>query len=138
MMTKKNLKYYLELPYRIVLYPSSEGGFGVEIPELPGCLSQGETVDEAYDMIEDAKKAWLEFALEDGIEIPEPAKSVEEYSGKLNIRIPRTLHKLLAETAKQEKVSLNQYISFTLSMGTGHKLMEQSEIYRTSKKSRKD
>ncbi len=120
-MTKKDLKYYLELPYRIVLYPAKEGGYVVEIPELPGCLSQGETVDEAYAMIQDAKASWLESALEDGIEIPEPARGIDEYSGKLNIRIPKSLHRTLAEKAKEEKVSLNQYISYKLSQGFRHK-----------------
>jgi antitoxin HicB len=120
-MTKKDLKYYLELPYRIVLYPALEGGYVVEIPELPGCLSQGETAEEAHAMIQEAKVNWLESALEDCIEIPEPARGVNEYSGKLNIRIPKSLHRTLVEKAKEEKVSLNQYISYQLSSGIGHK-----------------
>ncbi|NPV53166.1 MAG: hypothetical protein HPY71_06540 [Firmicutes bacterium] len=44
----------------------------MEIPELPGCISQGDTVDEALAMINDAKKGWLEIALEDGRAIPQP------------------------------------------------------------------
>ncbi|ACV64570.1 protein of unknown function UPF0150 [Desulfofarcimen acetoxidans DSM 771] len=116
----KDLQYYLELPYRVLLHPAEEGGYAIEIPELPGCISQGETLEEAYKMIQDAKICWLETALEDGIEIPEPVKIQNEYSGKLNIRIPKTLHRLLAEKAKDEKVSLNQYIMYQLSRNTGH------------------
>jgi antitoxin HicB len=113
-MADKDFEYYLSLPYKIVLYPSPEGGYAIEIPELPGCLSQGQTVEEAMFMIEDAKRAWIDIALQDGEFIPEP-DSINNYSGKLNIRIPKSLHKSLAERAKQEKVSLNQFILHKLS-----------------------
>lgn len=119
-MSKLDLQYYLSLPYRVLIYPAEEGGYVIEIPELPGCLSQGETKEEALKMIEDAKKCWLETALEDNIEIPKPARGTEDYSGKLNVRIPKTLHRTLAERAKEEKVSLNQYINYQLSKGIGH------------------
>ncbi|MFC4769953.1 toxin-antitoxin system HicB family antitoxin [Effusibacillus consociatus] len=92
----------------------------IEVLELPGCLSQGEAIQEALEMIEDAKRAWLEVALEDGREIPEPARDIEEYSGKLNIRIPKSLHRILSEKAKEENVSLNQYINYQLSRGVGY------------------
>ncbi|WP_258359649.1 type II toxin-antitoxin system HicB family antitoxin [Moorella sulfitireducens] len=118
-MTKKGLDYYMTLPYRIVLYPAEEGGYVVEIPDLPGCLSQGETIDEAMAMIQDAKRCWLETSLELGHPIPEPTP--EEYSGKLNIRIPKSLHRTLAEKAKEEGTSLNQLIIYHLSRGTGYK-----------------
>jgi antitoxin HicB len=113
-MAEKDFEYYLSLPYKIVLYPSPEGGYAIEIPELPGCLSQGQTIEEAMLMIEDAKRAWIDIALQDGEFIPEP-DSINNYSGKLNIRIPKSLHKSLAERAKQEKVSLNQFIVHKLS-----------------------
>jgi len=116
-----DLQYYLNLPYKVVLYPADEGGYVVEIPELPGCISQAETLEEVMKMIEDAKISWLESALEDGIKIPEPTKRKEEYSGKINIRIPKSLHRALAEGAKRQKVSLNQYISYQLARGIGHK-----------------
>ncbi|MHB8156696.1 MAG: type II toxin-antitoxin system HicB family antitoxin [Desulfocucumaceae bacterium] len=117
----RDLQYYLELPYRIVLYPADEGGYVVEIPDLPGCISQGETIEEALKMIQDAKTCWLESALEDGIKITEPPREVENFSGKLNIRIPKSLHKTLSEKAKEEKVSLNQYINYQLARGIGYK-----------------
>lgn len=119
-MTNKDIQYYLSLPYRIVLYPAEEGGYVVEIPELAGCLSQGETLEEAMAMIQDAKKCWIETCIELGRPIPEP--TTDEYSGKLNIRIPKSLHRTLAEKAKEEKVSLNQYISYQLARGVGHKV----------------
>jgi antitoxin HicB len=117
----KDLQYYLGLPYKILLYPSPEGGFAIEMPELPGCISQGETIEEAYEMIRDAQKCWLEVALEDDNPIPEPA-ATEEYSGKFNVRVPKSLHRALAEKAKEEKVSLNQLIVYQLARGVGYKL----------------
>ena len=58
-------------------------------------------------MLDDAKQSWLEAALADGISIPEPARE-EDYSGRFNLRLPKSLHKDLALTAKMEGVSLNQ------------------------------
>lgn len=118
-MSNKNLDSYMELPYRVVFYPAEEGGYVVEIPELPGCLSQGETAEEALAMIQDAKKCWLEAALAEGIQIPEPGRGVEKYSGKFNIRMPKSLHKALSEKAKEENISLNQLIIYQLSRGIG-------------------
>jgi len=114
----KDINYYMKLPYSVVLYPSPEGGYAAEIPDLPGCISQGQDKEEVFDMIEDAKHSWLESALADGIEIPEPVTC--NYSGKLNIRIPKSLHRNLAKQAKNEKVSLNQYIVYQLARSTGH------------------
>ncbi|MDI6880805.1 MAG: type II toxin-antitoxin system HicB family antitoxin [Desulfitobacteriaceae bacterium] len=53
--------YYLGLPYKYSIYPAQEGGYVIEIPDLPGCISQGETVEEAVSMIEDAKKFAIIF-----------------------------------------------------------------------------
>lgn len=111
----KDIEYYLHLPYRVELYEDDvEGGYTIAIPELPGCLSCGETVDEAMENIRDAKKAWLSAALEGGIAIPEPART-EDYSGQFKLRLPKSLHKKLAERAKREGISLNQYCVYLLS-----------------------
>ncbi len=112
MLMNKDLKYYMALPYKVEIYPCKEGGYVAEIPDLHGCLTQAETKEEIFNMIEDAKKAWIMVALEDGREISEPK---EEYSGKFNVRVPKTLHRTLVQSAKAEGVSLNQYISYALS-----------------------
>lgn len=113
----KTFEEYMALPYTITIKPSPEGGFVATIAELPGCITQGETIEDAARMIEDAKAAWLDVAMQDGLEIPEPV--IEEYSGKFNIRIPKTLHKDLARRAKEENVSLNQLTTYLLSAGVG-------------------
>jgi antitoxin HicB len=58
-------------PYRMELIPDKEeGGFTVYFPELTGCLSCGETREEALANAADAKRVWFEACLEDGIPIP--------------------------------------------------------------------
>ena len=51
--------------------PEPEGGYTVAIPALPGCLTFGETFEEALTMIDDAMTGWLAVAGEEGFPIPE-------------------------------------------------------------------
>lgn len=122
MEKRRDMEYYLTKPYKIEISPASEGDFVVSIPDLPGCISQGETIEEALKMVEDAKKAWIETALEEGIEIPEPTPAEDAYSGKFNLRIPRSLHRDLARKADEEKVSLNTLATYLLSSCMGKKI----------------
>lgn len=119
---KKGFSYFTALPYRIELHPASEGGFVAAIPDLPGCITQGDTKEEALQMLEDAKMAWIETALEEGIEIPEPVPNEDEFSGKFNLRIPRSLHRDLTRRAEKEKVSLNLLATYLLSASMGQRL----------------
>ena len=113
----KDLDYYMSLPYKAEVVPDiSEGGFAVMIPELPGCISSGETLQDAYENSIDAKREWLTAALEDNIKIPEP-KDLSEYSGQFKLRLPKSLHKSLVENSRKEGVSLNQYCVYLLSKG---------------------
>ncbi len=91
-----------------------------EILDLPGCLSDGATPEEAVQMIMDAKETWIEATLEGGYTIPEP-HAEPEYSGKLLIRMPKSLHGQLASEAKREGVSLNQHIVAVLAGHHGSK-----------------
>lgn len=112
----KTLDYYLELSYRMeLLEDKDEGGFVVSFPDLPGCLSCGETVESAVSNAMEAKKVWLESALESGVTIHEP-DSLEDYSGQFKLRIPRSLHRALAEHAVVEGISMNQYCVYLLPM----------------------
>jgi len=111
--TKKDLKRYLDMPHRIDIKKSEAGGFFVSVPDLPGCYSQGDTLEEAYNMILDAKTAWIESALEDGEVIPEPSDE-KKYSGRILLRIPPTLHSELSQKAALQEVSLNQYLTYLL------------------------
>jgi len=68
----KPLEYYLALPYRIELIPDEDGYWFAQIPSLPGCMTQGASRTEALEMLDEAKMLWLETALAEGIDIPEP------------------------------------------------------------------
>jgi predicted RNase H-like HicB family nuclease len=73
------LNDYMEMSYRMeIVEDKSEGGFVVSYPDLPGCITCGETVEIAVANAVDAKKAWIEAALEDGIKIHE-LDNLEDY-----------------------------------------------------------
>lgn len=111
----KTLNDYLSLSYRMeIVEDRDEGGYVVSFPDLPGCISCGETIDAAVANAVDAKRAWLEAALEDGISIREP-DSLDAYSGQFKLRIPRSLHRALAEHSQEEGISMNQYCVYLLS-----------------------
>ena len=110
----KTLNDYLALSYRMeIIRDSDEGGFVASYPDLPGCITCGETEEEALKNALDAKKAWLEAALEENVEIPEP-DSLEAYSGQFKLRLPRSLHRALAEHSQREGISMNQYCVYLL------------------------
>jgi antitoxin HicB len=109
---KKKLTYYLGLSYPVT-HVETEDGVAAWLPDLPGCITQGDTVEEALENVADAKRAWLETALNRGVDIPLPGHA-REYSGKLLLRMARTLHRALSEKAEKEGVSLNQYITYLL------------------------
>jgi len=106
---RKPLEYYLGLRYPVTLVPEAEGGYTATINDLPGCVSVGETAEEALSMIEDARRLWLEVAYEHGDEIPLPSTE-REYGGRVLVRMPPRLHRRLLEQAEAEGVSLNQHI----------------------------
>lgn len=74
MNNQKDLNYYLNLPYTIRLVPDEDGTWFAEIPELPGCMTVGDTKFEALEMLEDAKLTWISGALLAGDAIPEPER----------------------------------------------------------------
>ena len=113
----KTVEYYMNLPYTIELIRDPEGWF-VRVKELEGCMSQGDTAEEAIEMIQEAMELWLEVSLEDGLPIPEPRPD-EDYSGKFVVRVPRSLHRELVDEAQRQGVSLNQYINVALARSVG-------------------
>jgi predicted RNase H-like HicB family nuclease len=58
------------MSYKVILEPAEEGGYTVYVPSLPGCVSAGDTYQEALDNIREAIQGWLEVAREFGDEIP--------------------------------------------------------------------
>jgi|GEM_PF-2069430 len=120
MATKKEIKLtgptgelarYLSAPYvRMIIPNAEEGGYLAEVLELPGCITEGDTLEEAYQNLEDAMAGWIETSLEDNRPIPEPVGD-KEYSGHFPLRMSTELHRAAALRAMQEGVSLNQWIA---------------------------
>jgi antitoxin HicB len=121
MSERKDLDYYMGLPYRVEIYPEPDGGgYTAEVPDLPGCLTCADTLAELWEMIEDVRRGWLEIALERGVTIPEPPPASDEaYSGKFLVRVPKSLHRRLTERARREGTSLNQLVNVALAEAVG-------------------
>ncbi len=127
----KQAEKYLGEPYARLLIPNEEGGYTAEILEFPGCISEGRTADEAVQNLNEAAKSWVEASLEDGREIPSPASNYD-HSGKVGLRMPRSLHRHAAQMAERNSTSLNQYVVAAVAEQVGaselyHRLMEHIE-----------
>lgn len=63
--------------FRILLTPEDEGGFSVSVPTLPGCYTQGETIEEAINMAKGAISLYVECLEAEGEIVPDDNKSLE-------------------------------------------------------------
>ncbi len=98
-------------PYVRMLVPDVEdGGYTARVLEFPGCISEGDSPDEAIANVDDALRGIVSVMLKRGDPIPGPLNE-HEYSGRLNLRIPPSLHARAAERAAIEGVSLNRLLS---------------------------
>lgn len=113
----KDLAYYMSLPYRTEVIPAEdEGGFALHCPDLAGCATCADTLEEGFKLLEDAKRSWFTACLSDGIPIPEPSR-LDQFSGQFKLRVPRSLHQRLTQRSREEGVSMNQYCVYLLSKG---------------------
>src|SRR5579863_7035786 len=123
----KGLDHYLNLKYPIELVEDEES-FVASIPDLPGCFSYGDSVEEAIANLNATRRLWFQGAIESGAPIPEPT-CVEDFSGKFVLRIPRTLHCSLDRESKKQGISLNQYLVHLLSeRHCAHALNKKLEV----------
>ena len=114
--------------YSFEMKPLSEedgGGWLIVYPDLPGCMSDGETVEEAMRNGQDALECWLQACREVGREIPLPGKST---GGRFSPRIPRSLHERLVAKAKQEGVSISTLVSSFLAECLGRKEVKSNPV----------
>jgi predicted HicB family RNase H-like nuclease len=118
-MKKAVVDEYLRRPYKRILIPDHETGtYTGEIAEFPGCVTEGRTPTQALRRLEAAAYSWIEAVLDMGQAVPEPMAE-QAYSGKLMLRLSRSLHRRAAEMAHAEGVSLNQFIVITLAERVG-------------------
>jgi antitoxin HicB len=113
----RTLDHYLALNYHKRLYQDDENDWIVEIDDLPGCVADGKTPDEAIANSRLAMQSWMESRMSAGLEIPEPSIA-DDYSGRILLRMPKYIHRRLAIQAQQEGSSLNQYIVSLISYGS--------------------
>ena len=114
--TSKTLEEYLELNYPFRVDADPDGSYVITFPDLPGCMTQVEDVGEIGAAAEEVRRLWIMTEYEDAAEIPLPSYP-EEYSGKFNLRLPKSLHRRLAALAEREAVSLNQLAVSLLAAG---------------------
>jgi predicted RNase H-like HicB family nuclease len=100
-----------------VFWSDEDQGFIAIAPDLPGSSAFGETEAEALAELDQAIDAWIEAARAAGNAVPAPPRPASPSlpSGKVLVRMPRTLHQSLAREADREDVSLNQFMVYVLS-----------------------
>jgi len=99
--------------YRVALQYDPDGYWIAEHPELPGCKADGETEQEALSSLAISRELWIESCLATGHDVPEPQEA-PQYSGRFVLRIPKSLHRELANEAEANGVSLNSFVSNVL------------------------
>jgi predicted RNase H-like HicB family nuclease len=111
-----------------VFWSDEDEGFVAVAPDLPGCSAFGKTQQEAIAELQDAIEAWIKAAQSAGNPIPVPSRPESQYSGKVLVRMPRTLHSQLAEAAKMDGASLNQYIVYLLTWATTRHTQQEETL----------
>src|ERR1035437_1430841 len=110
MAMEKDIEFFMNQNYRVSLYHDPDGYWVAEHPELPGCIADGETAQEALSSLEVSRELWIESRLAIGLEVPVPLDE-PQHSGKFVLRIAKRMHRELAKEAEAEGVSLNTHIS---------------------------
>lgn len=91
--------------------------FEARVAELPDVVEYSETHSEAYDLALDTIATTAKTFKKKGKAMPTPIEPIDHFSGRVTLRIPRSLHKVLSEKAEREGVSLNHLISNSLERG---------------------
>jgi antitoxin HicB len=117
---KENKAMGKQIQYPFEIRPLSEeegGGYLIIFPDLPGCMSDGETIEEAIMNGIDAVTSWVETTKEFNDPIPAPGSS--QASGRFVQRLPKSLHFRLAERARLEGVSMNSLVTAIIAESLG-------------------
>jgi len=110
MNKNKDLNYYLNLPWTFSFEWSNEDKcYVASVAELKGCLSDGETIEEATNMIKEALECHIESMLKSDCDIPEPFKPID-FKGVITYRTTPETHYKLAQRAGITNKSINYLI----------------------------
>ena len=106
----------MEFLYAIrVFYSDEDEGYIATVPELPGCSAFGDAPEKAVKEVKTAALLWLQAAKREKRHVPKPVMK-RKYPGKFVLRMPPSMQAELTLKAKEENLSLNQYILFHLAM----------------------
>jgi len=109
-MAKKNLKYYLNLPYTYIIeWSDVDGCFLGSIVELERNMTCGQTREEVLTNLKEALVSYVTTSLDNNMEIPEPIK-LEDFKGSITYRTSKERHYKLAKQAKLYGKSINAFI----------------------------
>ena len=121
--TRLTIEEYMKLDYLFVVVPFSESdfkGYRAFLLDIPAIESIGSTPEEAISDLGNVKKEWFAFAIEKSIPIPEPNTDFPQalsYSGRITLRMPKSLHRQVSERAILNGVSLNAYLNEVIQRG---------------------
>ncbi len=93
--------------------------FEARVKELPDLIEYGESYEEAYDLAVDAIETTAGIFAEKGRAMPVPSVPVGDFSGRVTLRLPKSLHRALDNAATEEGVSLNQHLVNVLTYYSG-------------------
>lgn len=96
-----------------------EALFEARVRELPDVAEYADTFEEAYQLAIDTIETTAEALAEQGRPMPSPQPPADDFSGRITLRVPRTLHRALSLMAEDEGISLNQHIVAVLSYYVG-------------------
>jgi len=100
---------YMRRPYLMEVV-WDEDYWAATFPELPGLVAAADTWDDLKRKIADAKESYFEAALDAGLPIAEPGENSAPASGRVLLRLPRTLHRLATRAAARDGVSINMFL----------------------------
>jgi predicted RNase H-like HicB family nuclease len=94
--------------------------FEARVRELPDLAEYGDSYEEAYELAVDAIYTTAQVLEEKGALMPAPQDIPDDFSGRVTLRLPKTLHRGLSVAAECEGISLNQYLVNILSYYSGY------------------
>jgi len=118
MTRRTELDAIVAKPYAVefVYGETPEEGVVAQVAEWPGCMTSGTTREEALSHLKEAMRDWVEARVKAELEIPPPMAT---YSGRVLLRIPRTVHRAAEQRAREEGTSLNTWLTTAIARELG-------------------